>query len=200
MSSTKKVRSVLWADKNGKIQSFLKKPEASESKAYDFCGLAIFSTQIFHEIQARDRHIFKDVLESKCVKQYLRIHCLSGLQSFSMNRLDTYLEATGQGLSEIFHSSKYSVFLKKALNLFSPRWDHFQGVNYFSGTRVSQPPEKQTDLLFCGTNVKGLHLVTVKDFSVLGDHSSIPSPITMRKSVLRENLSLAKDSDKELII
>ena len=195
-----KTQGVLWADDTDQIYSFLKKPAGRANiRAYDFSGLAIFSTRVFQEIKSPEVvHIFKDVLESSVLKTYLRIHSVPRLKLLDMNQLNTYLKNIKQVLYVL--RDKNSAFLQETLNLCSPDWSRFHGENYFSVNKVKKPPENKTDILFCGREVKFLEKLFVKNFAVLGDHSSIMSPVCMEGSVLGERVALNKNLQNELVL
>ena len=191
---------VIWADDNHQIASFLKKPRESGMKPYDFSGLALFSGRVLELIKPGDLHIFKDVLESEVLKSHLRVFSVSGLKLLDMNQLDTYLEATREALC--FLQQREGGFLQKVLNCFSPHWNYFKGENYFSATKVGNPPEGKENIFFCGREVKGLEKcsIKVKGFSVLGDRSSVLSDVSMESSVLGAGVSLDRSLRKELVL
>jgi NDP-sugar pyrophosphorylase family protein len=197
---TSKTVGVIWADDKQQIASFLKKPEESGMKPYDFSGLALFSPRILELIKPGDLHIFKDVLESEVLKSHLRVFSVSGLKLLDMNQVDTYLEATKEALC--FLQQREKGFLQQVLNCFSSRWNYFRGENYFSATKVGSPPAGKENILFCGREVKGLEKfsIKVKDFSVLGDHSSVLSDVSIESSVLGAGVSLDRNLRKELVL
>ncbi len=184
-------RGFIWADReSGRVHSFARPAEEKKSlKPYDFSGLAIFSPEIFKEIKPSARHIFKDVLES--LKKHCRVYPLSSLKLLDMNQLDTYLKATGEALSLLQREREekalgHGSFLRKILNFYSPAWNLFEGENYFSATALDTLPEKK-NILFCGAKVKGLEQLLVKNFAVLGDHSSLNSSSFQVESRLKKN-------------
>ncbi len=196
---TSKTSGVIWADDKYQIASFLERPQGSHVKAYDFSGLALFSRRVLEVIKAGDLHIFKDVLESEDLKPHLKVYSVSDLRLLDMNQVDTYLEATRQALCFL---QKEKGFLQEVLNCFSPRWNYFQGKNYFSATKLGNVPVGKENILFCGREVKGLEefSIKVKNFSVLGDYSSILSDVCIESSVLGAGVSLGKSLKNELVL
>jgi len=192
---THKKTGVIWADKNYQVLSFLKKPNTHPTKAYDFCGLALFSKKIFKEIKLEDHHIFKDVLESQKLKPHLRIHCTPDLEFLDMNQLKSYLQNTKKTLYALKNNNTKVNFLKKTLDVFSPKWRAFEGENYFSATPIKNPfPIKnqlnnKKDFLFCGKEVKGLSNLSIKNFAVIGNKAVISSKLHLEESVLGDNYS-----------
>ena len=197
VQTTNKTAGVIWANDKDQVESFLQKPQKSNVKPYDFTGLALFSRSVLEEIKPGALHIFKDVLESENLKPHLRVHSVSSLEFLDMNQLDTYLQATRKALC--FLQEKKG-FLQKVLNCFSRRWNFYQGENYFSATEIKNPPGEKANILFCGDRVKGLEKLSVKNFSVLGNHSSIISDVCMESSVLGSGVFLNKDLQNELML
>lgn len=197
---TRKEEGVLWADRLGRICSFLKKPkEKSGVRPYDFSGLALFSGRVFREIKPGAHHIFKDVLELGVLKSHLRVHSVSSLKLLDMNQLSTYLQSTRKMLCFLRDTDK-NTFLHKVLNCFSPQWNLFQGENYFSATKVTKPPESKQDILFCGREVRSLEKLSVKNFAILGDRASLVSDVCMEQSVLGADVSLKTNLQNKLIL
>ena len=195
---TNKKTGVIWANDKAQVVSFLEKTSnRSDIKPYDFSGLALFSRRVLEEIKPGALHIFKDVLELENLKPHLRVHSVLSLKLLDMNQLDTYLKATKKTLCSL---QKEEGFLQKFLNCFSPHWNRFQGENYFSATKIKSLPEGKENILFCGNEVKGLEKLSVKNFTVLGDCSSIVSDIYMESSVLGEGVSLSKNLQNELML
>ena len=194
---------VLWADDKNQIHSFLKKPESSKVKAYDFCGLALLSGSILNELKQTDRHIFKDVLENLCLKKNLRVHICSNVKMLDMNKLSSYLQGVEQALASLNYNHSSSEYLKQVLDNFSSGWCTFSGEGYVSATELPSALKKQVNkqnYLFCGRGVKGLENLSVKNFAILGDHSIIEKPVTIESSVLAEKMRLQHDLSHELVL
>ena len=197
---TRKTKGVVWADRANRICSFLRKPaDKPDVKPYDFSGLAVFSSSVFKEIKHGSVHIFKDVLEFDTLKSHLQIYSVPDMQLLDMNQLSAYLKSTEQALS-FLQQKKEGCFLRRILNCFSPQWDFFKGDNYFSATQVKTPPENKKDILFCGGKVQGLDKLSVKNFAVLGNHSSVTSCLYMNRSVLAEGVSLSTNIRNSLVL
>ena len=211
---TRKTKGVIWADKyTGQIYSFLKKPVGiSRIKAYDFSGLALFSCSIFKEITPGSFHIFKDSLEKPNLLPHLQVQTIFHLKLLDMNQLSSYLKSTEQALCSLSTSSAQNeresvsgCFLKKVLKQYSPDWCRFQGDHYFSATPVKRTPffeesKNKSDILFCGRNVKGLEKLSVQRFAVLGESSSLLSPLCMERAVLRESKDLNRSLKNSLLL
>ncbi|MDE0119499.1 MAG: NDP-sugar synthase [Bdellovibrionales bacterium] len=205
---TDKKKGVLWADDKHQIHSFLTKPLGKPKvKAFDFSGLALFSPSVLKEIPSAAHHIFKDVLESDILKPHLRVYPVSGLKLLDMNELHSYLEGTKQILRVLQEENQgwqknkvFSFFIKNILNCFSPGWDFFQGENYFSATKVIKPPVKGEGILFCGSRVKGLEHLSIRDFAVLGDDTVFNKGAFITRSVVGEGLSVNADIKDSLLL
>ena len=194
---------VLWADDSNQIHSFLKKPEGSNVKAYDFCGLALFSNEILNELKQDDHHIFKDVLEKLCLKKNLRIHVCLNIKMLGMNQLSSYLKGVEQALTSLIYAHSSSRYLKQVLNYFSPTWCQFSGENYISATKLpSILKEKlnKKNYLFCGQQVQGLENLSINNFAVLGNHCFIEKPVTIESSIVVEKMKLKNDLSHQLIL
>ena len=194
---------VLWADDKNQIHSFLKKPKNSKVKAYDFCGLALFSQPVLDELKRDNHHIFKDVLEKFCLKKNLRVHVCLDVKMLNMNQLSSYLKGVEQVLNSLIQADTSSRYLKRVLDCFLPNWCKFSGEGYISATElplVLQEKLSKKNYLFCGQQVKGLENLSVKNFAVLGDHSVIEKPVTIESSVLGEKINLKNNLSRELIL
>ena len=194
-----KLQEVIWSNSDSQVTSFLK-PVDPRNKSFHFCGLALFSKEIFQFIKPGDRHIFKDVLEKLCLKTELRVHSVKDLEVLDMNQLTTYLEGHRLALQSLFKKPLMSQFLRKTLDTLSPGWSRFQEDNYVSGTRVLSPPEKKDDYLFCGQGVKGLNNVEVTGFAVLGNHCQVKSPCQVLQSVVSDKALLDHSINKKLFL
>ena len=193
---------VLWADDKNQIHSFLKKSNNSNVKAYDFCGLALFSKEILNELKHNDHHIFKDVLENLCLKKNLRVHVCSNIKMLDMNQLSSYLQGVEQALTSLIFAHSSGKYLKQVLDSFSPDWCKFSGEGCVSATKLPSILKEKINnknYLFCGRQVKGLENLSVKNFAVLGDHSIIEKPVVVENSVVTKNLQLKNDLSHQLI-
>ena len=203
---TDKKTRVLWADDQHRIHSFIAKPVGKTwIKAFDFSGLALFSPSVLKEISPSAHHIFKDVLESEILKPHIKIYPVSGLKLFSMNELPSYLDGTKQILRTLQKREKQesrgsSFFLRKILDCFSPNWDFFQGENYFSATKVKKLPRKGEGILFCGREVKGLEHLSIQDFAVLGDDTTLKKKAFITRSVIGGGLSVSSHVKNSLLL
>ncbi|MYE07390.1 MAG: NDP-sugar synthase [Oligoflexia bacterium] len=193
---TDKKKGVLWADDQHQIHSFVTKPLRKGIKSFDFSGLALFSPWILKEIPSAAHHIFKDVLESDRLKPHLKVYPVSNLKLLSMNELHSYLDGTKQILKTLQAEKQerqtrgekggYAFFIRNILDCFSPGWDFFQAENYFSATKIKKPAVKGEDILFCGSRVKGLEYLSIRDFAVLGDDAVLKKEAVITRSVVGE--------------
>ena len=117
---SKNIKEVLWADKKGNICFFSKTTTLKDKnlRAYDFSGLAVFSSQIFNFIKPTDFHIFTDVLAP--LRGESRIYSVSNLELLDMNQQDTYLEGCKKAL-QFLKEDRAPNFLTEVLQAFKAR-------------------------------------------------------------------------------
>ena len=194
---------VLWADDKNQIHSFLKRPQNSSVKVYDFCGLALLSRPVLDELKQSDHHIFKDVLENLCLKKNLRVHVCTNIKMLDMNKLSSYLQGVQRALASLISAHSSSGYLKQVLDHFSPDWCQYSGEGYISAAELPallKEKLNKKNYLFCGPEVKGLENLSVKNFSVLGEGSIIEKPVTIDSSVLAERAKVKHDLSYELVV
>ena len=193
--------SVLWADSENQIESFVKKPlNNSAIKAHQFCGLALFSAKIFKFIKPGSRHIFTDVLEELCGKEHLSVHSVNHLKMLDMNSLSSYLKETHHALNSLFKKEDHSIFLTKTLDVLNSQWNKFQGDNYVSQTAVPKHFKDQDCYFLGGSHIKGLNKVFVKDFCVAGRNSRFLNSLKVCRSVVSEKSLVGKHLSSDLIL
>ena len=170
---------------------------------YCFSGLAVFSSRIFKEIKTPKGHIFKDVLDKKSLRPYLRIYSVPNLTLLDMNQANTYLKAV-KTLLLILEKKEdgQRSFLKEVLDCFSPGWDRFTTERGFSA--VPLPPQLKNKVknhfLFCGSQVQGLEKLSVEDFAVLGENTVITQNLKMTRAVAGPGVCLSSNLNNKLVI
>ena len=167
----------IWADENNQVHATKK----SNLKNYFFSGFCLIKSECFSLFQKTDRHLFRDFISkhaSRC-----RVHVRDDLKFFEVGDLDSYLQATKRCLKYLFEepSSKEGSLLKNILSYYHPHFNQFKGDTYYSQTPFQKDP---SGYVLCGSHVKGLEHLEVKDFAVIGDNTSIQKALTIESGVL----------------
>ena len=181
----------IWADEKGQVHT-TKKPGI---KNYFFSGFCLIQSECFNLFKKSDRHLFRDFISqyaSQC-----RVYVRSDLKFFEVGDLDSYLQATKKCLQYLFEEthSKECSLLKDVISYYHPSFDQFKGDTYYSQTPFKKSPPGH---VLCGSHVQGLEHLEIKDFAVIGDHSSIKKNQTIESGVLSPHSELHKNLKRSL--
>ncbi len=193
-SSDSKVQRI-WADGNYQIQNVGMTPEKSELKGYFFSGFCLIRSECFDLFKKTDRHLFRDFVSRYSSSCY--VHVRKDLKFFEVGNLNSYLKATEKCLQYLFDepSSKECSLLKKTISRFCPSFNRLEGSYYYSQTVF---PEKPQEYVLCGSHVKGLEHLKIKNFAVIGNHVNIIKPSTIEGGVVGSYYSLNQSINQTL--
>ena len=211
---TTKKTSVIFSDRNHRVGSFLH-PVGEFSKPCHFVGLALFSRKVLEGISPGMRHIFREGFEPHLTRHLFRVYMAgtrwekeNPLWVGDMNQLSTYLKAHQEGIKLLLKGGGGGkgqllpppAFLHRVLNLFSPAWDRYSGINYLSATPLPHPPPSPRDFLFCGPEVRGLRHLRVKGFAVIGRECVFSPGVRVKDSVVHQKIRLNCSVEKSLLL
>ena len=167
-----------------------------ELRPVQFSGLALFKPEIFHFLSARKNHIFLDVALPLLEEGGFKVFPDEEGRIFEGGEIGGLLKATGWAMDRLF-SEKPSFPRDWLLQIFH-RFDPEDKIVGLKRGRLLKG-EKGAALL-CPDSVKGLNLLQVKNFAVLGKNVSFTAPSFLNSSVLGERISWCGDLKSQILM
>ncbi|MBC6415810.1 MAG: NDP-sugar synthase [Bdellovibrionales bacterium] len=186
-------------EKNLKRIDFLNSLESLKNKrekAYFFTGLALFKSSLLDFIKKGDTDLFRDLITPLLNQKKMKVFFDKKAYFLEVGNKESYLKSTQICLEKLWDSSEN--FIKKNLKKCFKRFDsHDLKV----GLKHSQIwSSRLKALLLAPSSVKGLHLLKVKGFSVLGPQVTLFDKTFLEDCVLNSKTPLKGHLKREWIL
>ena len=150
-----------------------------------FNGLALFKKEIFNFLSPKTEHIFQDAALPLLKEGGFKVFLDEEGVTFEGGEMGGLLTATDVALNSLF-SEKPSFIRDWLLKIFQRFDPSDQTVGLKRGRSLKQ---KKGRPLLCPESVKGLDLLQVKNFAVLGKNVSFTGQSLLNSAILGERLS-----------
>ena len=166
----------VFADREGRLKPFSLGGHPSLKK-YFFCGMALIQSSSL-DLLKKEREGF---FESPLIKKNTFVFVQKNITFFELGSLEPYLSSVKKALGLLQTNPDF----KKDLIKINPAFELV---------------EKEGALLFLGKDIKGLDLVTVKNFAVIGEGVTFTKKLALDSAVISSKARVSADLSHDLLM
>lgn len=193
----------VWVSRDSQILGFGKKSFPGAVKALHFTGIFILSPRIFSFLQPGPSNILYDALSvAIAAGERVEAYVDSSVKWFETGNSQDFLASSSACLELLAAQNGFSEVLKSILTRFSPSWDNFKTNNLWGHEKIPLATNQLPRLGLLGKQIKFDSTVTLRGFTIIGNHVKVGENCLLEDSVIGPNINLSDQSKvhKQLIV